>query len=70
MTISNEYAAELVAGMRADIESRDELTGGAPVEVRDLLIIKLYDDLQALTNATAFLGGGIKPVTKVNDGQG
>lgn len=59
--ISNEYAAEIVAKMRADIEGRDELTGAA-VDVRDLLLLKLYDDLQALTKATAFLGGGIPPV--------
>lgn len=65
MTISNEFAAEIVAKMRADIERRDELTAEAPVDNRDLLLLKLYDDLQALTKATAFLGGGIPPVRKV-----
>lgn len=67
-TVSNEYAAELVAKLRTEIESRDELTGAAPVDPRDLLILKLYDDLQALTAATAFLGGGIKPVTRAQSG--
>ena len=64
MSITNEYAAELVAGMRAEIDSRDELTGGAPVEVRDLLLLKLYDDLQALTKAMSFMGGGIQPTRR------
>lgn len=62
--ISNEYAAEIVARMRADIEKRDESVATEPVDVRDLLILKLYDDIQGLTNATAFLGGGIRPVTR------
>lgn len=65
--ISNEYAAELVAKLRADIDSRDETTAETPADPRDLLLIKLYDDLQALTKATAFLGGGIPPVHKVSD---
>lgn len=65
MTISNEFAAEIVAKMRADIERRDELTAETPVDPRDLLLLKLYDDLQGLTKATAFLGGGIPPVRKV-----
>lgn len=64
-TISDDYAAELVANLRASIEGRDELTGAEPPDVRDLLILKLYDDLQALTKATAYLGGGIPPVRKV-----
>lgn len=63
-TISNEFAAEIVARMRADMAARDELTGASPPDPRDLLLLKLYDDLQALTKATAFLGGGIKPVEK------
>lgn len=62
--ISNEFAAEIVAKMRAEIESRDETTAETPVNPRDLLLIKLYDDLQALTKAMSFLGGGIKPVTR------
>lgn len=66
MTISNEYAAEIVAKMRAGLESRDELTGATPVDPRDLLILKLYDDLQALTKAMSFMGGGIKPTVRVN----
>ena len=65
MTISPEYAAEIVAKMRADLDRRDELTAETPVDPRDLLLLKLYDDLQALTNATAFLGGGIPGVKRV-----
>jgi hypothetical protein len=65
MRISNEFAAEIVAKMRAAIDSRDELTADEPVDPRDLLLIKLYDDLQTLQGATAFLGGGIRPVQKV-----
>ena len=66
-TISDEFAAEIIQQMRAHIESRDELTGAAPIDPRDLLILKLYDDLQALKKGTAFLGvgGGIPPVTRV-----
>lgn len=64
MTISDEFAAELVAKMRADYGTRDELTAD-PIDLRDLLILKLYDDLQALTKSVAFLGGGIKPVQRV-----
>lgn len=64
-TISNDFAAELIAKMRAQIDSRDELTAETPVDPRDLLILKLYDDLQALTSATAFLNGGIKSPTRV-----
>lgn len=65
--ISNEYAAELVARMRADLERRDDLTARTSVDPRDLLLLKLYDDLQALTKATAFLGvgGGLQAVRKV-----
>lgn len=59
--ISNEFAASIVAQMRAEIEKRDVLTGAA-VDNRDLLLLKLYDDLQALTKAMAFLGGGIPPL--------
>lgn len=65
MTVSNQYAAELIEGIRADIESRDELTGADPVNPRDLLLVKLWDDLQALTKAMAFMGGGIQPVQRV-----
>lgn len=64
-TISNEFAAELIAKLRAGIDTRDELTAADPVDPCILLILKLYDDLQALTKATAFLGGGIPAVTKV-----
>lgn len=65
-TISNEYAAEIVANMRAALAGRDETVTETPPDPRDLLLIKLYDDLQALTKATAFLGGGIKAPVKVN----
>lgn len=66
MTISDEYAAELVAKMRADHASRDELTGAEPIDPRDLLLVKLYDDLQAMKKGTAFLGvgGGIPKVQR------
>ena len=66
MAISNEYATELIESMRADIEGRDELTGAIPPDPRDLLLVKLYDDLKTLSTAMAFLGGGIKSVTKVD----
>lgn len=65
MSISNEFAAEIVAKIRAEIESRDELTGGAPIDPQILLLLKIYDDLQALTKAMSFMGGGIKPVQRV-----
>ncbi len=67
MIISDEYAAELVAKMRAEIERRDETTAEGPVDPLHLMIIKLYDDIQALKRGTAFLGvgGGIPPVRKV-----
>ena len=64
--ISNEYAAEIVAKMRVEHASRDELTGATPPDPRDLLLLKLYDDLQALTKAMGFLGGGIVPPRRVN----
>ena len=63
--ISNEYAAEIVANMRAALERRDETVAETPPDPRDLLLIKLYDDLQALTKATAFLNGGIPAVKKL-----
>ena len=63
-TITNEFAAEIVANMRAVLAGRDETTALEPPDPRDLLLLKLYDDLQALTKATAFLGAGIKPVEK------
>ncbi len=64
-TISSEHAAEIVAKLRTAIDSRDELTGGAPIDPCVLLVLKLYYDVQALTQATAFLGAGIKPVQRV-----
>lgn len=66
--IANEQAAQIVAGLRADIEKRDETTALEPPHKDHLLavmVVKLYDDLQALTQATAFLGGGIKAPTRV-----
>lgn len=65
--ISNEYAEEIVANLRAVTEGSDELTGGEPPNPRDLLLLKLWDELQAVKAGTAFLGvgGGIKPVTKI-----
>lgn len=68
MAISNEYASELIAKMRAQIESRDETTALVPVDPCELLILKIWDDLQDLKKGTAFLGvgGGIKPVERVN----
>lgn len=63
--ISDDFAAEIVAKMQAALERRDELTAEAPADPRDLLLLKLYADLQALKGATAFLGAGIPPVRKV-----
>ncbi len=67
MSISDEFAAEIVAKMRAELERRDETTAETPIDNRDLLLLKLYDDIQALKQGTAFLGvgGGIPPVRKV-----
>lgn len=65
MSISDEFAAEIVAKMRAALERRDEMTAETPIDNRDLLLLKLYDELQALKSATAFLGAGIPPVRKV-----
>lgn len=66
-TISNDFASELIAKMRAEINSRDETTAEEPVDPRDLLILKLWDEVQALKKGTAFLGvgGGIKPIERV-----
>lgn len=66
--ISNDFAAELIAKMRAEIDSRDETTADTPVDPRDLLILKLWDEVQDLKKGTAFLGvgGGIKPVERVS----
>ena len=68
MTISNEYAAEIVDRLRADFEARDETTAVDPVDTRDLLLLKLYDDLQEIKKGAAFLGigGGIPPVRRVD----
>lgn len=63
--ITNEYAAELVEKLRTAVESRDETIAERAADPRDLLLIKLYDDLQALTKAMSFMGGGIKPVQRV-----
>lgn len=64
-TISNEFAAELVEKLRAQVESRDETLAETPADPRDLLILKLWDDVQQLSNATSFLNGGIKAPTRV-----
>lgn len=66
-TISNEFAAELIAKLRAGVESRDELTADTPIDPCVLLILKLYDDIEAIKKGTAFLGvgGGIKAPTRV-----
>ena len=65
-TISDEFAAQIVTKIRADVETIDELSGGAPADPRDLLLLKLYDDVQAIKRGVSFLGvgGGIKPVTR------
>ena len=70
-TISDEFAAELVAKMRAEHGRRDELTG-VQIDPIELLLLKLYDDLQNLKSGVSFLGvgGGIPPIRKVSDGQG
>lgn len=67
MTISNDFAAELIAKLRAGVESRDELTAESPIDPCILLILKLYDDLENLKRGTAFLGvgNGIKSVERV-----
>lgn len=65
-TISNEFAAELIDKLRAHVESRDETLAETPADPRDLLILKLWDDLEQMKQATGFLGVGIKPVTRVS----
>lgn len=63
--ISNDYAAVLIAYLRAQVEARDETVDPTPADPRDLLILKMWDDLQQMRAATSFLNGGIKPVTRV-----
>lgn len=67
-SITDSYAAELIAKLRADTQRTDEIGSPLPVDPRDLLILKLWDDLQTMKKGTAFLGvgAGIKPVTRVN----
>ncbi len=67
MTISDDYAAELVAKMRADTQRTDEIGATIPADPRDLLILKLWDRLKALEKGTAHIWGGIRP-TRVSDG--
>lgn len=64
--ISDAFAAELIAQLRASHERSDPLTGGVVADNRDLLLLKLWDDLQAIKRGVAFLGvgGGIKPVER------
>lgn len=64
--ITDSYAAELIAKLRADTTRTDEIGAPLPVDPRDLLLIKMYDDLQALTKAMGFLGGGIRPTRVVS----
>lgn len=63
--ISDSYAAELVAQLRANTERTDEIGSPVAVDGRDLLILKIWDDLKALEKAMGFLGGGIKGVQRV-----
>ncbi len=65
--ITDDYAAELVAKLRASTQRTDEIGATIPADPRDLLILKLYDDLKALTKSMSFLGGGIRP-TRAIDG--
>lgn len=64
MVISDDYAAQLIAHIRSGHEKRDELTAD-PIDPRDLLLLKLWDDLKALEKSMGFLGGGIRPVSRV-----
>ena len=64
-TISDTYATELIAKLRADTERTDEIGAPVAVDPRDLLILKLWDDLKALQNGTAHIWGGIKGVQRV-----
>ncbi len=58
--ISDEYAAELVARIEADMAN--PAAPLSPTGIRDMLILKLWAKVQALEGATGFLGGGIKPI--------
>ena len=61
--ISDEYAAELVANMQGYHAQSPHLTGVIETDYRDLLILKLWSEVQSLKAATAFFGG-IKPVQR------
>ena len=67
-TISNEFAAELIAKIKGELDKRDELTASTPIDPVVLLVVKLWDDLQDLKRGTAFLGvgAGIPAVRKVD----
>lgn len=59
--ISDEYAAELVAQLQGEVASpvHGILSGDNPAQA--MLILKLWAKVQALEQATAFMGG-IKPI--------
>ena len=59
--VSDEYAAELVARIEADLTNPDAPL--SPTGMRDMLILKLWAEVQSLKAATAFFGG-IKPVQR------
>lgn len=60
--ITDEYAAELVAELERPYRSGviGELVTADP---KELLILKLYAEVQALKKSIAFLGG-IQPMTR------
>ena len=66
MAMTKEQMAAQIEAWRAQIEAYDETTATAPINPYLPVIVQLYDDLQALTNATAFLGGGIKAPSRIS----
>lgn len=66
IVISDDYAAELIGKLRAQTERTDEIGAPLPVDPRDLLILKLWDDLKTLQKGTAHIWGGIKPTRSID----
>ena len=64
--MTKEQMAAQIDAWRAQIEAYDETTATKPLDPMIVVMVQLHDDLQALTSATAFLGGGIKTPTRVS----
>jgi hypothetical protein len=65
--MTDERAKEIAADIRARNSAASAGVGAWNDD--DMFLLKLYDDIQAIKAAlaaTAFIHGGIKPVTKVD----